>query len=509
MVLSNARQTRSGAVYGPYHWAVETDFPFHDALFKTIALERKADYEDPFLSSPLSSAPSSPRPSTFPLPAADESSPLSSPPSSPRPSNSPLPAADASSPPPSPARLPSPSSYPPPLPSNPILRNFPRVVASPSKRQRQKEKSKARRQSSRKAKQDVLGNPAPVPSQLFSKIVRRSSPVAAESKLETQQVAKGAFLGHKTSFTPRTYLLKQLVGLSSLNFRLVLWDGITPKPILDRSQRIVAVLAGQPRDNGWFQALARATSLMEDVRQRGDFSPESINHSRGRFPTLASGYAHGGGRKQPGSQRPRSLVNAALVDELLVVFERVANFQSHVLAAWQPRIYSYFLKMASTLRRSELGLVQNWPNSVYSSAVWNLGPQTACFKHIDFANLPFGLCAVTALGSFNPTRSGHIILWGLNLVVEFPPGATALVPSAVVPHGNTPVQIDESRYSFTQYCSGGLFRWMERGMQGDRDYFKAMSENDYAASREEDAKRWEFGLSLFTTQEELQQKQRQ
>ncbi|KAJ3764384.1 hypothetical protein EV360DRAFT_9676, partial [Lentinula raphanica] len=83
--------------------------------------------------------------------------------------------------------------------------------------------------------------------------------------------------------------------------------------------------------------------------------------------------------------------------------------------------------------------------------------------HRDFLNWPFGWCAITALGRFDPTRTGQLILWELRLVVDFPPAATVLIPSAVITHSNTPVAVDDTRISFTQYTAGPIFRWVENG----------------------------------------------
>ncbi|KIK63680.1 hypothetical protein GYMLUDRAFT_133433, partial [Collybiopsis luxurians FD-317 M1] len=83
--------------------------------------------------------------------------------------------------------------------------------------------------------------------------------------------------------------------------------------------------------------------------------------------------------------------------------------------------------------------------------------------HRDFLNWPFGWCAITALGRFDPTRSAQLILWEFKLVIDFPHGATVLIPSAVVTHSNTPIAEGDVRTSFTQYTAGALFRWTENG----------------------------------------------
>jgi hypothetical protein len=51
------------------------------------------------------------------------------------------------------------------------------------------------------------------------------------------------------------------------------------------------------------------------------------------------------------------------------------------------------------------------------------------------------------------------------LVIEFPPGSTILIPSSILSHSNTAVDDQEHRYSFTQYAAGGLFRWVDNGFR--------------------------------------------
>jgi hypothetical protein len=133
------------------------------------------------------------------------------------------------------------------------------------------------------------------------------------------------------------------------------------------------------------------------------------------------------------------------------------------------------------------------------AAAYNLGPATVCRPHRDSANLSFGICAITALGCFNPKAGGHLVLRELGLVVEFPPGATALIPSAVITHHNAKVQQGETRYSFTQYAAGSLFGYIENGMRSERKVkenpkLTSAEKVDRAQARHE---RWEQGLALF------------
>ena len=145
------------------------------------------------------------------------------------------------------------------------------------------------------------------------------------------------------------------------------------------------------------------------------------------------------------------------------------------MANQAPDLYEYYTSHLSELYKSNPALRPLFPSSIFAAVTYNFGPRTVCFKHLDFANLPFGWCSVTALGSFDPTRGGHLILWDCHLVIEFPPGSTILLPSAIVAHSNTRIAANETRYSFCQYTAGGIFRWVHNGCQKAAAYYGQLS----------------------------------
>ena len=118
--------------------------------------------------------------------------------------------------------------------------------------------------------------------------------------------------------------------------------------------------------------------------------------------------------------------------------------------------------------------------------------------HTDTGNKANGLCAITALGQFDPKRGGHLVLGQLGLVIEFPPGSTILIPSATVLHGNTPIAENETRMSVTQYAAGGLFRWVRYGFQSERNLRK---DNPDLASEIDNLKptAWKAALDSYST----------
>lgn len=135
-------------------------------------------------------------------------------------------------------------------------------------------------------------------------------------------------------------------------------------------------------------------------------------------------------------------------------------------------------------------------NSIFPCCTWNLGPQCVCRGHCDSANLPHGWCAICSLGVFDHKKGGHLYLVELGLIIEFPPGSVILIPSSTVRHGNTPIADHETRYSFTLFAAGGLFRWVDHGYVPV--WFLMQNGWDKAAYGSTTAK-WKEALNLYST----------
>jgi hypothetical protein len=168
-----------------------------------------------------------------------------------------------------------------------------------------------------------------------------------------------------------------------------------------------------------------------------------------------------------------------------------------VMKNWMPALYQYYINMLEALHKDDPSLEQTFRGSIFAGTTYNLGPRTVCFKHKDSRNLAFGMCAITALGNFDHKKGGHLVLWECGLVVEFPPGATILIPSATITHCNVEVAKNERRYSFTQYTAGALFRWVENNFQTADKFLAPLNEEQLAEVSKKNAERWSLGLSLI------------
>jgi hypothetical protein len=130
-----------------------------------------------------------------------------------------------------------------------------------------------------------------------------------------------------------------------------------------------------------------------------------------------------------------------------------------------PKLYKHYQDHTHRLLERHPDLRKDMPflgYSVYPSCTFNFG-NAVSGTHLDPSNVPYGYCDIASLGPFDPTKGGHIVLWDLNMIIEFPAGAHILIPSAILYHSNTTLHTGDTRYSFTQYCAGPLFRWVDAG----------------------------------------------
>jgi hypothetical protein len=171
---------------------------------------------------------------------------------------------------------------------------------------------------------------------------------------------------------------------------------------------------------------------------------------------------------------------------------------------WAPNLYEFYHGQLGKFYSHYPDMQRNFCNSVFACCTFNFGPVTCCLDHTDPGNLPFGWCAITALGNFDAKLGGHLVLWDLHLVLEFPAGSTILLPSASLRHGNAAIQQGETRYSFTQYTAGGIFRWVEQGFRKTTEWRKTLSEEELLREGERGAERWKMGVGLFSKLESLQ-----
>ncbi|KAK7029973.1 hypothetical protein R3P38DRAFT_3188898 [Favolaschia claudopus] len=340
---------------------------------------------------------------------------------------------------------------------------------------------------------------------------REESPLRSEFNATvayTSQAGAWVASAGKRTEKPRRLRRDQLIREGALE---VLWDGRNPKLILDCDGRIIAILLGRPEEEDeWDEVIARLVELFNRVRRSGEksraFRPKDLSHRRGRFAILASGVSFGGGQQRPGnlsqSKKRGRLVQTMLNDDAL---QRVAGFQSSGLARYAPKLYKYYIDTLSSLFERQPEMRHNFSNSIFPAATFNLGPHTVADEHLDFNNCAHGLCAITSAGPYDHRHGGQLFLKQVNMLIPFPSGSTALIPSAFMEHGNTPIKRNESRFSFTQYAAGGLFRWVKYGFRTAKSLLEMPGGVARVAALDgEPGSRWTWAMGLFSKVDELE-----
>ncbi|KAJ6495750.1 hypothetical protein C8R47DRAFT_973550, partial [Mycena vitilis] len=273
-------------------------------------------------------------------------------------------------------------------------------------------------------------------------------------------------------------------------------------PVIDKHGRIIAVLAGQPAHDAYRAAVHGAFLAIRDAGYEARFPASMRRHRRGLFAAINVGVSYGKGQTTPSwlnNNEYNGLADGLLTNEHIA---RLAGFADASFALWAPRLYGYYRKYDQELQTYFPNLRRPFPRSVFFGAAFNFGPRVWTFKHRDVLNLAFGWCAVQALGRFDHKKGGHLVFWDLKLVVEFPAGALILLPSATIAHSNVPVQADEERLSFTQFSAGGIFRYLDNGRRSVED-LSVEDPAEYKRLMGLRASRWEDGLGLLSTMEEL------
>ncbi|KAJ7221156.1 hypothetical protein B0H12DRAFT_1205471 [Mycena haematopus] len=173
---------------------------------------------------------------------------------------------------------------------------------------------------------------------------------------------------------------------------------------------------------------------MEDARNKASLNDEALHHRRGDFAQLSGGDSFGGGQTEPGALL-NGVINAAIFNSLISnpAFQTLAGFGTGLFATWAPNAFDFYVDYMTKFYARCTHLSRPFRNSIWSACTFNLGPRTCARRHKDFVNLAFGWCAITALGNFDHTRGGHLVLWDCKLILEL-------------------------------HC-GGLFRWVEHGFR--------------------------------------------
>ncbi|KAF9009122.1 hypothetical protein BDZ89DRAFT_965011 [Hymenopellis radicata] len=334
-----------------------------------------------------------------------------------------------------------------------------------------------------------------------------------EYDLETAPITTPGWIGRTLDFSHIIPTLAEVLAIPGM--RLIEWDGVTTRPILDASNRIIALLGGRPADQPGKQtglsfsgALSMASATLRRVMDALPFH----SHRRGPCKERTMGVSYGGGQTEPSILRQRPEEVPFLQETLSCPgLARIAQWADFLFRTYQPDIYRVCMDslrtLVTTIPHLDDPFTGGIPGGFWAGRTLNRGSranhahQGVTWPHTDQGNLAWAWCAVTALGDFDPVFGGHLILWDLGLVIRFPPGATILLPSALLTHSNVAVREGEERDSVVHFTAGGLFRYVNNGCKTDKVFmeedYKRMSGEEQQRWHAERRTRWENALALM------------
>ncbi|KAJ6495474.1 hypothetical protein C8R45DRAFT_1095110 [Mycena sanguinolenta] len=263
---------------------------------------------------------------------------------------------------------------------------------------------------------------------------------AEEAELEGTEAAPAPELGDglgRPSYTQEQ--VDALTGASGLTY--IPWLGQLTIPIINRQRCICGVLGRASQDTAsWKSVTDGAFSLLEEWHGCIHLPDDQLHHRRVQEPFL---HLHAVAKQSPGSSVTTSQTHSSLMSSSHTSTSTASPILriAILFAVWAPLLFAFYQAQMALLSSWKSSMQKNFTGSVFVTCTFNSRLHTVCAPHLDFANLAWGWCAITALGDLDPDVGGHLILWDLHLVIRFPPGSTIPLPLAIVHHSNMPIRV--------------------------------------------------------------------
>ncbi|KAG6895255.1 hypothetical protein C0992_002339 [Termitomyces sp. T32_za158] len=329
---------------------------------------------------------------------------------------------------------------------------------------------RAKRQAA-EAKKHGLGHHPPRP-EVIATHVTQSIPIETDFTSNTLPHESSGFTANtRCPSSGEGHYVKSLEDLLAEGYKLIEWDGV--------KGRIFAVLVGQPDSKTGYDATSRLAyeAIMQEGRN-AKFTDAEMHHCRGDFPALNVGVTMGLGATYPtnlNSEGPHAKMLDCLLENEHI--QRMAHFADGAFNLLAPNLYKHYHDHLKPLFDDLPYLRRIFPKSVFTAAAFNFGGNVSTKVHRDCMNYAVGWCAIQALGLFDPKNSGHIVLTDLKLIIEFPPGALILIPSATLAHGNLPVAQGKVGYHSRNIVQAGSFVMLSMDFVPKQSYRRGIRRN--------------------------------
>ncbi|KAJ7865250.1 hypothetical protein B0H13DRAFT_1898644 [Mycena leptocephala] len=233
----------------------------------------------------------------------------------------------------------------------------------------------------------------------------------------------------------------------------------------DRTQFVIGVAGGLLQTQNAAAIVLEATQAF---KYASAISSLPTAGPAGTFHSLSAGVRYDG--KCALNLNTKDFRDALTLDYLLhhVAIARLAAFangiffsllylnsdpyrSAELFAAFAPACFRLAGSLVDSLFADDPTLKRPFPGA-WTNVTFALGPQSVTHALWISSSIRWCWISITALGSFDPQRGGHLILWDLGRLLEFPPGTTILIPS-LLRFSIARIQPGETRYSITQYAA--------------------------------------------------------
>ncbi|KAJ7612809.1 hypothetical protein DFH06DRAFT_1344896 [Mycena polygramma] len=251
--------------------------------------------------------------------------------------------------------------------------------------------------------------------------------------------------------------------LEFLEFRFIKWHD-QAGPLVDFHRRVALMYVGCPVESlEWQRCVIEASHHMLDAwdhLQKSGFTPD----------TISDGIQCTG----PAGRRPQRMRGHRVICAQDVVLaqlreadciQTIIAFQNDILRKTAPRAWKSANSIIEAVVEHNVGL--HVPLST--------GP--TAFSRIDYRFSTNGtprreesyipsMTALTSLGNYDGSDEGEIVVWPDKTVINFPVGATVLIPSCL-PYSFTAVQSPGYQMVLAQSCEQSLAQFVANGFAAD------------------------------------------
>ncbi|KAF9055763.1 hypothetical protein BJ165DRAFT_443639 [Panaeolus papilionaceus] len=361
-------------------------------------------------------------------------------------------------------------------------------------------KRKQRYRQAQKAKRFKLGGDLPSGHGVLKQI-GGDAKVVLDVDLSQVPLSRGSN-GLKSSQSCNNNSICSLDELRAEGYKVIEYTPGVSHPIIDStSEKIFAVVVGTIDDPTYLDSAKKAFEFLDEVSPGIEIPDKEANHHRRDFAAVSYGVSYGQVGQGPKVPHCVSCPNDELVQKVFSNehIKRLGTFASYAFSMWAPKLFNYYQQKIALLRDKMPSLLKwTFYNTIWLCTTINLGPHVCCLPRRDSLDVPFEWCAITALGDFDYKKGGHLVLHDLKIAIEFPPGSLILIPSALLNYASTLIQPGERRMSFTQICSGGLFRFIENGFRSEKTLEKEDREA-YANMMKAKEGKQDMGIGLWST----------